>query len=1310
MQSLHSHPGKISFFVLLLIFGLHDCYAVKENIRFQRLSSKEGLSQNTVRDILQDRRGFLWIATQDGLNRYDGYTFYKYRHKPEDTNSLSNNLVFCLAEDHHGVLWVGTWTGGLDKLDPATDRISHYRHHPQDPSSLSDNDVSVISPSLMEAHTLWVGTFNGGLNKFDISTGKSVRYQHQDGNINSLCSDQITDICEDPPGTLWIATRNGLDRFDPNLLVFQHVLSSTDRAADKKGVMVNCLQPDLQDRLWIGTEEGLHVLQRKTNSVTAYRTIAGDPNSLSDNRVKSICLDSLGYLWIATWNGLDRFDQSQNSFLRFYNEPANPYSLSYNAFYSLYTDRSGILWIGSYSQGLNKYDRNQNKFMLYRNDPNDPNSLNCNIVKALYEDRDRILWIGTYFGGLNRLDRKTGQFSHFLHHPQNPASLSSNSVISVFEDRSGVLWVATTDRGLNIFDRRSGAFRCYRHNPQDRNSLSGDFVNSIFEDSQDRLWVGTNNGLNRFDRATGRFISFVHDPKDALSLSNNRVKIIFEDAEKNIWLVTDKGINRFDPEHGTCVRYSHQQGQANGPSHDVAVSIYESPRQPGILWIATYGGGLNRFDVKAGQFTCYREKDGLPNDMVYGILEDQEGHFWISTNSGLCKFDPNSGTFRSFDASDGVQGDEFNLALCKGYDGMMFFGGMDGFNAFYPEHIKEDEHIPPVVITDLKIFNKSVPIGKSPDGRMILQSDISRTDQIQLSYRDFVFSFEFAALAFSMPEKCMYAYMMEGVDKEWIKTDASRRHATYTNLAGGRYLFKVKGANSDGIWNEKPTTLAVIIKPPFWQTTWFRIAGLLLALCLLMSVYRNRTKSIEQQNKKLEQLVAERTEDLRRQTQELETLDKIVNLINRELVLERVFNSLLRQGIKLQPKANKAVLLIYDQNLGRFKFAAVSGYDPQTFHSLTFTREEILDRYSSGSKEVEKNIFVITDFASIDQNEKLKLLPAAHSIIVMVISLHGRLEGFMVLENPSPDNPFDASDAHRLLRFRSHAISAIAKAKMLQDLQDKNIEIVKAQEQLVTQQKLAFLGTLTAGIAHEIKNPLNFVNNFAELSIELLQELELEVQGVGELMPPDKVAEIHHVLQTLKDNAAKIQEHGKRADGIVRSMLQHSRGKSGERQVTDINAMLEEDINLAYHGMRAQDSSFNIKIEKELDPDIEPIEVVPQNISRVFLNIITNGCYEAHKKRLERGSSFAPTILIKSRDVESMIEIRIRDNGNGIAPAIRDKLFTPFFTTKPAGKGTGLGLSISYDIVVHEHKGQIKFETQEGEYTEFIIRLPKSLS
>jgi ligand-binding sensor domain-containing protein/signal transduction histidine kinase len=1309
MQSLRAHFLQISFIPILLMLSLHDCYAAKENIRFQRLSIKEGLSQNTVRDILQDRRGFIWVATQDGLNRYDGYTFSKYRYKPEDPNSLSNNLVFCIAEDQSGTLWIGTWTGGLDKLDQATDRIFHYRHDPQDSTTISDNEVSVILPSKIDSNTLWVGTFNGGLNKFNIPTGKSIRCRHDPHHPNTLCSDQVTDLWEEPSGILWIATRNGLDRLDGRSQTFLHFLNTFKTADGTTGANINCLQTDQNGNLWIGTDNGLQLLDRQTNTFTVYRTVAGNPNSLSDNRVKSICQDSLGYIWIATWNGLNRFQQSQNTFLRFYNEPANPYSLSYNALYSLYTDRSGIVWIGSYSQGLNKYDRNQNKFMLYKNDPDDPNSLNCNIVKALYEDRAGVLWIGTYFGGLNRFDRKSGQFSHFYHDPKNPYSLSSNSIISIFEDRAGLLWVATTDKGLNKFDRTLGRFICYRNDPQDPHSLSGDFVNSIFEDSAGRIWVGTNKGLNAFDRAAGRFTSYTHNPNDPHSLNNNRVKVIFEDLEKNLWLVTDKGISQFDPQRGFFTCYNHQPDHLNSLSHDVAVSIYESPRRPGVLWIATYGGGLNRFDVKAKQFMCYREKDGLPNDMVYGLLEDQTGNFWISTNSGLCKFNPETRTFRKFDTSDGLQGNEFNLALCKGYDGMMFFGGMDGFNAFYPEQIKEDDHIPPVVITDLKIFNKSVPIGQSQDGRIILQNSILQTDQVQLSYNDFVFSFEFSALDYSMPEKCAYAYMMEGVDKEWIKTDASRRHATYTNLAGGHYIFKVKGTNSDGIWSDSATALSVIIKPPFWQTIWFRVLSLLLMLSLLGSIYRNRTRSIERQNKILEQLVAQRTEDIRHQAQELETLDKIVNLINRELVLERVFNSLLKQGLKLQPKADKAVLLIYDQNLERFRFAAVSGYDLQSFRNITFTRKEILDRYSSGSNEAEKNIFIIQDFANIDQNEKLQLLPSACSIIVMVITLHGRLEGFMVLENASPADPFDASDARRLLRFRSHAISAIAKAKMLQDLQDKNIEIVKAQEQLVTQQKLAFLGTLTAGIAHEIKNPLNFVNNFAELSIELLHELELELQG-GELVSPEKLAEIQNLLQTLKDNATKIQEHGKRADGIVRSMLQHSRGKSGDRQTTDINAMLEEDVNLAYHGMRAQDSSFNIKIEKELDLNIVPIEVVPQNISRVFLNIITNGCYEAHKKRLERGDSFAPTIVIKSREVESMIEVRIRDNGNGIALAIRDKLFTPFFTTKPAGKGTGLGLSISYDIVVHEHKGQITFETLEGEFTEFIIRLPKSLS
>ncbi|MBN2355424.1 hypothetical protein JXO59_04885 [candidate division KSB1 bacterium] len=1306
MKKYRKRSKKLFAGIILLLLLCSDSYALEEYIRFRRLSTTDGLSQNTVRDILQDSRGFMWFATQDGLNRYDGYTFYPYRHNPDDSCSLSNNLVICMAEDHSGALWIGAWHGGLNKLDRATDCMHHYRHHPGDSSSLSDNDITALIVSKRNPRTLWVGTDGGGLDKFDIETERVDHYRHQAGNPLSLSSDRINDLCEDADGDLWVGTQDGLNRLETHTNCIVRYDLQPQGKKKKGGTVINSIFQDRKGWLWVGTEAGLYRLNRAGDRFAVYRHLPNDPTSISNDRIKAVCEDDQGRLWIATWDGLNRLNPETEQFVRFYHEADDPNSLSYNALYSLFVDRSGILWIGSYSQGINVYDRNRNKFVLYQKDPDDANSLSDNIVKALYEDRSGMLWIGTYFGGLNQFDRRKGIFHHFVHNPDNPNSLSSNSIVSIFEDRSGLLWIATTNGGLNTYDPETGRFRCYRNVPPNPRSPSPDFINAVFEDSRKRIWIGTNHGLSELNRSAGQFITHVHNPADSFSLSNNRVKGVFEDSAGRLWVVTDGGVNQFDPESGRFICFGHQPENPNSLSHDIAVSIYESPRSPGILWISTYGGGLNRFEVETGTFRRYRERDGLPNDMAYGILEDHEGCFWLGTDRGLCRFDPVEETFTNYDVRDGLQGNEFNLALCKSKDGMMFFGGMDGLNAFYPQDIQADTFVPPVVITDLKIFNQSVALGKEIGGRVVLKSVISECDRIELSHEENVFSFDFAALNFSIPEKSRYVYKMDGVDREWIRTDATRRHATYTNLSGGHYLFKVMGSNSDGIWNDVPATIAVRIKPPYWQTVWFRMIIGFAVLLSIFLIYKFRTKNIEEKKKKLELLVQQRTDELRQQTEELQTLDKIVNLINRELVLDRVFQSLLRQGLKLQPKADRAVLLIYDHDVGIFTPAAHLGYDAAVFKDITFSREEIIDRYGSQSDEVEKNIYLIRDFKYPDNYEELKRLPMAKSIMIMIITLHGKLEGFFVLENGSDSDVFDRSDAKRLVRFRSHAISAIAKAKILQDLQNKNAEIIRTQEQLVTQQKLASLGALTAGIAHEIKNPLNFVNNFAEINIELVEELRQNLLTVKSAATAEMADEIDDILTTLKENAVRIKEHGKRADSIVRSMLQHSRGKSGEKQPTDINAMMEEDLNLAYHGMRAQDSDFNIKIEKDLDRFIAKLDVVPQDISRVFLNILSNGFYETQKKKMTRGKNFVPTVWIKTLNLKNAVEIRIRDNGNGIPAAIRDKLFAPFFTTKPAGQGTGLGLSISYDIIVHGHGGKIIVETEEGEYSEFIIRLP----
>ena len=524
--------------------------------------------------------------------------------------------------------------------------------------------------------------------------------------------------------------------------------------------------------------------------------------------------------------------------LHYKSDPNDSKSLNGNWVYSIYEDNSGIIWVGTMPGGLNKIDPMKNQFKLYKHKSNDPNSLSSDRVFSIYEDRSGILWIGTFYGGLNRLvtsdnEKFAPSFFHYSHNPNDPKSI--NSVFSICEDNSENIWIGAFGGGLNKLAqsekmKSNPKLIHYENIPGNPISLSNNAVRVIYKDNAGSLWIGTDGGLNKLippkdeiSRAT--FKSYLNNPKDSTSISNNTVWSIYQDKQETIWIGTSGGLNKLIPSdnnhpHTTFIHFTHDSRNPSSISGNQVISMFED--NSGNFWIGTEGGGLNKFDRKNGQFIHFKVKDGLPDNSVSGILGDNEGNLWLSTLNGLSKFNPKTKTFRNYTTEDGLQGNEFQWgAYFKNKNGEMFFGGTNGFNSFYPDSIKDNKHIPPVVITDFQIFNNSVPVGLDTNtNRSILTKSITETNEIELTYKDYIISFEFAALDFHTPEKNKYAYILEGFDKEWNYTDANKRFATYTNLDPGEYTFKVKGANNDGVWNEAETSLKIIITPPWWATWW----------------------------------------------------------------------------------------------------------------------------------------------------------------------------------------------------------------------------------------------------------------------------------------------------------------------------------------------------------------------------------------------------------------------------------------------------------------------------------------------------------
>ena len=836
-------------------------------IQFDHLTIEDGLSQNAGLAIFQDSIGYLWIGSQDGLNRYDGYTFKIFKHDPDDLNSISHNSILSMAEDKSGSLWIGTWGGGLNRYDPATEKFTRYLHDQNETSSLGDNTV--------------------------------------------------TSIKLDSNGSLWFGTLNGLDRYNPETNSFDHFLNDPDDPNSLSSNIISVIFEDSQDQLWIGTGAngvdgaGLNLLDPSTGKVTRFQHVESDPESIASNNIASIVEAPDGTFWIATGGfslrggGLDQFDPRTGKAKHFKYDPENEHSVSGDDLMSLWLDPNGTLWIGAWASGLNRMSLSDpGYFTRYQNDPYFPDSLSGNEVWSLFQDRSGILWVGTSHSGINKLPANSGQFSLYRKSPGNPASLSINATGAFAEDKNGNIWVATWGGGLDRFNPRDGSFEHFRHDPENENSLSDDLFMDVYVDSFNTVWAGTlGKGLNRLNPSTGRVTHYLHDPENPASLPDDNIAAIIPDQRGGLWIGTFGGLSHYNPNTDIFTNYSHDPANSSSISDDKVVSLYIDSKN--ILWIGTWGGGLNsldlkdslhtdpktatvtnyrhhaddssslsedsvwsihetadgnlwlgtqlglnRFDPATKTFKHYTEKSGLPNNVVLGILEDTDDNLWLTTNNGLAKFDPTTESFKVYDSSDGLQSNEFNSnAYFRSRNGTMYVGGINGFNSFNPESIQPNPIAPQVVVTRFDVFDQPLSI------------DLSGREPIRLSYKQDFISFEFAAFDFQSPQNNQYAYKLEGFNDDWIDA-GNHRYATFTNLPGGEYVFRVKASNSDGVWNETGVAIPIIITPPFWQTWWFVVALIVGLGMLIVSGVRLRLSAIREQNIHLEMQVSERTSEL----------------------------------------------------------------------------------------------------------------------------------------------------------------------------------------------------------------------------------------------------------------------------------------------------------------------------------------------------------------------------------------------------------------------------------------------------------------
>ena len=810
-------------------------------LSFQHLSVEQGLSFNEVTAILQDSRSFIWFGTANGLNKYDGYSFTVYKTNLLDSTSLSDNYINTLYEDAHGDLWINA-AFRLNRINRGTGRITRHLTEAHLTSVCEDSSADP------KRESMWFTTLGQGLYRYDRTSNRFTAFRYDQTGSNSIGSDSTFCALLDSAKTLWVGTTHGLNSLDSSRGQFRHYPSGP-----RHDVYTLFQDPhDARGLLWIGARDGLYVYDMTSGSFSRYPNDIARPLLPRDNDVRTIYADRTGRLWVGTKGGMAGFDRSTRRFvsyqgglfantwgyvnkawsicedkagtlwmvshwgaLRRFDEARNewtPVSVSSDhdiLFHSVCEDRSGTLWFGTVADAVFKCDRARKPFVLYTKVPGDTSSLSSATVTGVSEDASGTVWVGTT-AGLNKLDPSTGTFTHYLHDSRNPFSLSNNEIWPVLEDRMGKLWIGTEGGGLEEFDRRRNQFVHHRFLPGDSLSLASDEVHSLCESRDGTLWIGTAPSVMQYLPATNGFRR--HPPDHPKAQIWSEVRALLEDHLGSIWIaVPGGGLLSYDRTPGIWAQYVRDPKAATGTRSigDMGVRSLCEDHQ-GTLWVGT-DGGLFRFDRQTQTFAPYSVKEGLKDDYVDAILEDGKGCLWLCTANGLSKFNPHTGVFRNFDAGDGVTMGQCRLPTgYKNAKGEMFFGGSNGLLRFHPDSIRDNPFIPPIAITGFKTADKPV----------LLDSAIAETHLLTISYRDNVISFEFAALNYTSSEKNQYAYKLEGFDNEWTYC-GTRRYATYTNLDGGRYLFRVKGSNNDGVWNEEGASVAVIITPPFWKTWWF---------------------------------------------------------------------------------------------------------------------------------------------------------------------------------------------------------------------------------------------------------------------------------------------------------------------------------------------------------------------------------------------------------------------------------------------------------------------------------------------------------
>ena len=859
----------VFFLIPLVLFGSPITY------KFQKYTIHEGLSNNWVDCLIKDSRGLMWFGTRNGLCKYDGYSFTNYFNDYHDSSSISGNRINCLIEDPSGNIWVGTNQNGLNRYDRWHDRFDLIALVTGQESS-----ISIHSLQQMADGKIWIGTFRYGIRIYDPKTNAVTPFEE---NVAYGPDVAISDIEQDEKGFIWIVS-NGktLDRFDPMTGEFFQIPIEGLAGKTSENIFEKRLYVDRDGNLWIGSGgNGMWVYQPTTRTFTHY-TMGIGKGSINNNSVMDFAEVGNDNMWIATDNGgINILNKKTNQFSYIMAHQNDPYALNSNGIYAILVDESNRIWLATFDGGVNMYDKKKYQFDHFYHWLNQPQSISHNNVISLCDGLENTIWVGTDGGGLNLFHVNTGTFEKPTYKSTGFA-LDCPFITALCLDKKKRLWVAGFQKGLSRINLRTSKIRHYQYQEDDSCGLPINNIWAIYEDGNGVMWFGTlGAGLLQYDEANDCFIQFSHHPQDPHSISDQYVTTLLEDGQNRFWIgLEGGGLNMMDRETGQFLHYMHDDLNSSSLSDNCVNGILESI--DGTIWITT-SNGLNRLNNDNKSFTIYRKSDGLPNNRIFDILQSDDGLLWLSTDGGLVRLDPQTGATKTYFETDGLQSNQFSQTAClKSRDGRLYFGGVEGLTRFFPDSIQQDCGRVPVVLTDFEVYNHSVSVG---DDHSPLTTHISEAKQVILSYHQQVFSIEFAALEYTSPEKVVYRYKMQGFDTDWRSPSENVRRATYTNLAGGSYTFRIQASCCQGEWGPEKT-LRIIVHPPFWKTWWFKTLVILIVLTAVFLVYYLRTKEMHQRNLSL----AEINRKLNKEIKERKEAEDMLNasLVEKVVLLKEI--------------------------------------------------------------------------------------------------------------------------------------------------------------------------------------------------------------------------------------------------------------------------------------------------------------------------------------------------------------------------------------------------------------------------------------